>query len=85
VPVCMYVCVCARSYDVCMLCMDTYIYIYIYIFMYDVRYGRCRGWDKAGRSFQAGSIQLQIYYIIANIVTIYNKYSRLDYINKIYI
>lgn len=34
--------------------------------------------------FQASSIQLQIYYIIANIVTIYNKYSRLDYINKIY-
>jgi len=56
--------------------------------MYDVRYvdtGRCRGWDRAGRSFQADSIQLQIYYIIANIVTIYNKYSRLDYINKIYI
>lgn len=35
-------------------------------------------------ALQAGSIQLQIYYIIANIVTIYNKYSRLDYINKIY-
>lgn len=38
----------------------------------------------SGRSFQTNSIQLQIYYIIANIVTIYNKYSRLDYINKIY-
>lgn len=40
----------------------------------DLAAGR-QGWAQ----FQAGSIQLQIYYIIANIVTIYNKYT-IDYV-----
>lgn len=33
------------------------------------------GGQGSGRSFRQVPIQLQIYYIIANIVTIYNKYS----------
>jgi hypothetical protein len=57
VPVCMYVCVCARSYDVCMLCMDTYIYIYIYIYIYS-----CMMYDTdaVGGGTRLGAVSRQV-------------------------
>lgn len=60
----------------CMLCTCLYVYICpVFVYM-DLAAGvRGIGGQGFGRSFRQVPIQLQIYYIIANIVTIYNKYS----------
>lgn len=63
-----YVCMCVCACLLFLLYMSDVVCVCVYGYII------ARG-TGLGAVSQAGSIQLQIYYIIANIVTIYNKYS----------